>query len=57
LPSCDVLGYGRDLDLAAAVLPRHGRVHHFDIFVFLFFVFVVVFSYVLQIEVGERSPD
>jgi len=51
------LGYGRDLDLAAAVLPRHGCVHHFDIFVFLFFVFVFVFSYVLQIEAGERSPD
>jgi hypothetical protein len=52
------LGYGRDLELAAAVLPRHGRIHHFDIFVFLlFFVFVFVFSYVFQIEVGERSPD
>jgi hypothetical protein len=54
LPSCDVLGYGTDVEIAPA-LSRDGGIHHLDIVLsLLFFSF---FLYVLQIEFGARCPN
>jgi hypothetical protein len=57
LPSCDVLGYGRDV-VFAPVLSRGGGIHHFDITLsILFFVSFSSFIYILQVEFRERCPD